>query len=145
MVDPHPTLQLSGLDLPPLGGHAGGEHDVASQVRDTNCTAPRHPYVVAPVSAPISEDEVDQDDEEDEEEDEAVAAAAEGNETGSSGRPGRGTKRKKPGKAGKRPNAPVKRGGGGGGAGCGVPCCSSGEVLPPSPASARFLPSFPPV
>ena len=108
IVDQHGlAMPLSGLELPQLMGH---EHDVASQVRDTNCSAPQRVTQHVLASAPISDDEVDQDDDEDEDEDEAAAAAAaatEGNETGSSGRPGRGVKRKKAGKGGKRTGTPV--------------------------------------
>lgn len=107
IVDQHGlAMPLSGLELPQLMGH---EHDVASQVRDTNCSAQPRALQHVPASAPISDDEVDQDDDEDDDEDEAAAAAAaaEGNETGSSGRPGRGVKRKKAGKGGKRTGTPV--------------------------------------
>ncbi|KAL4427845.1 hypothetical protein ABPG75_001934 [Micractinium tetrahymenae] len=100
-------LGLSALELPMLAG----EPDVASQVRDTNCSAPRAARAVPP-SAPLSEDEVDQDDDDDDEEDEPGGGAGaaggggpEGNETGSSGRPGRGVKRKKAGKGGGKRNA----------------------------------------
>jgi hypothetical protein len=110
-VDQHGHLQLAGLELPPLPG----EPDVASQVRDTNCSAPRR---AAPPSAPMSEDEVDQSDDDDDDDDGggggggggAANAADKDNETGSSGRPGRGVKRKKAGKGGKRNATPVSGG-----------------------------------
>lgn len=106
IVDQQGHLQLGSLELPPL---LPGEPDVASQVRDTSCSAPRRQ---APPSAPMSEDEVDQDEEEEEEEEEpggggVTPGGDAGNETGSSGRPGRGVKRKKAGKGAKRGAAPV--------------------------------------
>ncbi len=105
-------LGLSALELPLLAG----EPDVASQVRDTNCSAPRNAARAMPASAPLSEDEVDQDDDDEDDDDELGAGGAgaggggpEGNETGSSGRPGRGVKRKKAGKGGGKRNAtPVR-------------------------------------
>lgn len=124
-------LGLSALDLPLLAG----EPDVASQVRDTNCSAQRAARAVPP-SAPLSEDEVDQDDDDEDEEDElgaggagAAAGGPEGNETGSSGRPGRGVKRKKAGKGGNKRNATPVR----------LHCCGMGCEWPSMHLPAQLL------
>lgn len=84
MLDP--TAVAVGQHADVLVQAVGLERDVASQVRGER-------HLIEPLSAPMSEDEVDQ-------EESGEEAEAEGleNETGSSGRPARGVKRKKGGR-----------------------------------------------